>query len=152
MSSLFAKVPVAVSRMERVKDTYCAVWFFCVHSAFNKRKQPYVYDKPLLNAMASCHKPCQETNSFCCILQVGTKMKSCYMYAQYSQTCVKWSPSERHKIGFQDQLSLNEGQKPPLEHSDILSTFIKLPFVIKSFVCLFFAWPFYTGFTVYYSY
>ena len=35
----------------------------------------------------------------------------------------------------------------PLEHSAILSTFIKLPFVIKIFV--YFEWPFYTGFTVY---
>ena len=51
-SSLFAKVPVSVSRMKSVKDTYCAVWFF--HIAFNKRKQPYVF-KPLLDATASCH-------------------------------------------------------------------------------------------------
>ena len=34
------------------------------------------------------------------------------------------------------------------EHSAILSTFIKLPIVIKSFVLSFFEWPFYTGFTV----
>ena len=37
---------------------------------------------------------------------------------------------KRTKIGFQDQLSLNEGQK----YSAILSTFIKLPFVIMTFV------------------
>ena len=65
----------------------------------------------------------------------------------YSKTCVKSPLSKRLKIGFQDQLSLNEGQKYcrmlPLEHSAILLTFIKLPFVIKIFV-----WPFYTGFTV----
>ena len=30
----------------------------------------------------------------------------------------------------------------------ILSTFIKLPFVIKIFVLSIFEWPFYTGFTV----
>ena len=35
-----------------------------------------------------------------------------------------------------------------LEHSAILSTFIKLPFVIKSFVLSIFEWPFYTDFTV----
>ena len=35
------------------------------------------------------------------------------------------------------------------EHSAILSTFIKLPFVIKIFVLSIFDWPFYTGFTVY---
>ena len=34
------------------------------------------------------------------------------------------------------------------EHSAILSTFIKLLFVIKIFVLSIFEWPFYTGFTV----
>ena len=47
----------------------------------------------------------------------------------------------RQKIGFQDQLSLNAGQKYCRmlqgEHSAILSTFIKLPSVIKIFVYLF---------------
>ena len=33
------------------------------------------------------------------------------------------------------------------EHSAILSTFIKEPFVIKIFVLSIFEWPFYTGFT-----
>ena len=36
-----------------------------------------------------------------------------------------------------------------LEHSAILLTFIKLPFVIKIFVLSIFKWKFYTGFTVY---
>ena len=51
--------------------------------------------------------------------------------------------SKRPKIGFQDQLSLNAGQKYcrmlPLEHSAILSNFIKLPFAIKIFI---FEWLF----------
>ena len=55
----------------------------------------------------------------------------------YSKTCVKRRLSKRPKFGFQDQLSLNAGQKYfrmlPL-HSAILSTIIKLPFVIKIFV------------------
>ena len=34
------------------------------------------------------------------------------------------------------------------DHSAILSTFIKLPVVIKIFVLSIFEWPFYTGFTV----
>ena len=34
------------------------------------------------------------------------------------------------------------------EHSAILSTFIKLPVGIKTFVLSTFEWPFYTGFTV----
>ena len=38
------------------------------------------------------------------------------------------------------------------EHSAILLTFIKLPFVTKIFVLsFFFEWPFYTGFTVGYN-
>ena len=60
--------------------------------------------------------------------------------------------SNRSKNGFQDQLSLNAGQKycRMLEwgHSAILSTFIKLPFVIKIFVLSIFEWPFYTGLTI----
>ena len=51
-----------------------------------------------------------------------------------------------------DQVSLNAGQKHcrmlQEEHSAILSTFIKLPFVIKIFVLSIFEWPFYTGLTV----
>ena len=35
------------------------------------------------------------------------------------------------------------------EHSVILLTFIKLPFVIKIFVLSIFEWPIYTGFTVF---
>ena len=34
------------------------------------------------------------------------------------------------------------------EHSAILLTFIKLPFVIKILVLTILEWPFYTGFTV----
>ena len=34
------------------------------------------------------------------------------------------------------------------EHSAILLTFIKLPFVIKILVLSILEWPFYTGFTV----
>ena len=37
-------------------------------------------------------------------------------------------------MGFQDQLLHNAGQG---EHPAILSTFIKLPFVVKIFFCLF---------------
>ena len=35
-----------------------------------------------------------------------------------------------------------------MEHFAILSTFIKLPFVIKIFDLSIFVWPFYTDFTV----
>ena len=60
---------------------------------------------------------------------------------------------QKTKIGFQDTLSLNAGQKYCImlqgEHSAILSTFIKLQFVIKNFVLSIFEWSFYTGFTIY---
>ena len=55
------------------------------------------------------------------------------------------------KIAFQDRLSFNVGQKYCRmlqgEHSAILSTFIKLPFVIK-IVLSFFEWPLKAGFAV----
>ena len=73
------------------------------------------------------------------------------MLTKYSKTCVKQPLSKRPKIVFLDQLSLNAGQKYrrmlPLEHSAILSTFIKLPFVIKIFALSIFEWSLKTGFT-----
>ena len=60
--------------------------------------------------------------------------------------------TQKEKIGFQEQLSLNAGQKYCRmlqgEHSAILLTFIKLLFVIKIFVLSIFEWLFYTGFNV----
>ena len=74
------------------------------------------------------------------------------VHCTYSQTCVKRPLSKRQEIGFQGRLSLNAGQKYcrmlQREHSAILLTFIKLPFVIKTFVLCILEWPFYTGFTV----
>ena len=68
---------------------------------------------------------------------------------EYSKTCVKQSLSKRPKIGFQDQVSLNAGQKYcRMLHSAILSALIKLPFFNKVFILSIFEWPFYTGFTV----
>ena len=73
----------------------------------------------------------------------------------YSKTCLKRPISKRPKIGFQYQLLLNAGQKYCRmlqgEHSAILSTFIKLPFVIKIFVLSIFEWPLKTGFNVIYT-
>ena len=42
-------------------------------------------------------------------------------------------------------------QNAPREHSAILSTFIKLSFVFKTFVLSIFEWPLKTGFTVKWS-
>ena len=70
----------------------------------------------------------------------------------YSKTCLKRPLKKKTKIGFQDRLSLNAGQKYcrmlPLQHSAIRSTFIKLPFAIKTFVLSIFEWPLKTCFTV----
>ena len=58
------------------------------------------------------------------------------------------------KIGFQDALLLNAGQKYCRmlqgEHSAKLSTFIKLPLVIKIFVLSIFELLLMTGFAVFY--
>ena len=60
----------------------------------------------------------------------------------YSKTCLKRPLKRRPKIGFQDGLLLNVGQKYCRmlqgEHSAILLTFIKLPFVFKTFVFVYF--------------
>ena len=75
---------------------------------------------------------------------------ACSKCNDYSRTCVKQPLSKRPKIGFQDQLLHNAGQKYcrmlQVEYSAILSTCIKLPIVIKTFVLSIFEWPFYTGF------
>ena len=57
---------------------------------------------------------------------------------KYSKTCLKRPLLKRSKNGFQYQASLNEGQKYCRmlqgEHSAALSTFIMLPFSIKTFL------------------
>ena len=71
----------------------------------------------------------------------------------YTKTCLKRSLKTRPKIGFLHQLSPNAGQKfcrmLQREHSAILSTFIKLSFVFKTFVLFIFEWPLKTGFTLF---
>ena len=70
----------------------------------------------------------------------------------YSKTCLKLPIKKKTNIGFQDRLSLNTDQKYfrmlQGEHSALLSTFIKLLFVIKLFVLSIFESPIETGFTV----
>ena len=54
-------------------------------------------------------------------------------------------------MGFQDQLSLNADRnycRMLQKHSAILSTFIKLPFVFKTFVLSIFEWLLKSGFTI----
>ena len=72
-----------------------------------------------------------------------------HRFTVQSNLC-KMATLKNIKTGFQDKLSLYAGQKycRMLEHSAILSTFIKLPIVIKIFVLSIFEWPFNTCFTV----
>ena len=57
---------------------------------------------------------------------------------KYNKTCVKRPLSKISQIGLEDHISLNAGQRYcrmlQEEHSAILSTFIKLSFVIGIFV------------------
>ena len=90
------------------------------------------------------------TLSYFGVANVNTQKRMLY---PLNKAYVKWPLSKRPKTGFQDQLSLNAGQKYCRmlqgEHSAILSTIIKLPFVIKISVFLsIFEWLFYTGSTV----
>ena len=87
-----------------------------------------------------------------CFLQTYIILNICRLI--YSKTCLKRLLKERPKIGFQDRLSLNAGQKycrmHQGEHSAKLLTFIKLHFVLKIFVLSIFGWPLKADFTVYY--
>ena len=69
----------------------------------------------------------------------------------YSKTCVK-RPLSKTETLFSRPIMLSAGQTcyRMLQgvHSAMLSTYIKLPFVIKTFVLSIFEWPFYTGFTM----
>ena len=75
--------------------------------------------------------------------------------SRYSKTCLKQPFQKEIKIGFQDQLLFNAGQKYCRmlqgEHFAILSTFIKLLFVIKIFVLSIFELLLKTGLTVLYT-
>ena len=60
------------------------------------------------------------------------------LYLTYSKTCLKRPLKKVTIIVFEDRLTLNAGQKYcrmlQWEHFAILSTFIKLPFVVKTFI------------------
>ena len=88
-----------------------------------------------LNPQPICLKPSTLKMSHCSPLQYSR---------EYSKTCLKRPLKKKTKMGFQADYRL-----PVLrEHSAILSTFIKLPFVFKTFVLSIFVWLLKTGFTV----
>ena len=73
------------------------------------------------------------SSSLICLLTLDYVVQEDINQSIYSKTCLKRPLKKKIKIGFQDKLSLNAGQKYCRmlqgEHSAILSTFIKLPFV-----------------------
>ena len=88
----------------------------------------------------------------CKYILFGVSIHNGLMIRFNSKTCLRRSLKKKTKIGFQDRLLLNAGQKYCRilqgEHSAILLAFIKLPFVIKTLVLSIFYWPLKTGFTV----
>ena len=91
----------------------------------------------------------QESYNKVCCMKFRTHT---YPYGIYSKTCVKMVTLKKgHKLVFKTNYQLCRSkvlQNAPLEHSAILLTFIKLPFVIKIFVLFILEWLFYTGFIV----
>ena len=90
------------------------------------------------------------------ILKIGVGFLSLLLYAVYNtvKPVLSGHSKRRPTIGFLRQIITKCRSKvlqnAPREHSAILSTFIKLPFVFKTFVlptCIF-EWPLKTGFTV----
>ena len=67
----------------------------------------------------------------------------------YSKLVLSGHSKRRPKLVFKIDYRLMQFKGIEVEHSAILLTFIKLPFVIKIFVLSIFEWPLKTGFTVY---
>ena len=82
-----------------------------------------------------------------------TLAQACVSNAQrvsYSKTCVKQNSQKDKKLVYRINYRLMQVKSfAECSNSAILSTFIKLPFVIKIIVLSNFEWPFYTGFTVF---
>ena len=65
------------------------------------------------------------------------------------KTDVKRPLSERPKMVFNTNYRLMQVKGIEGEHSAILSSVIKLPFVIRIYILSIFEWPFYTDLTAY---
>ena len=82
-------------------------------------------------------------------LSHSSEFKGVIVHIVYRKTYVKRPFPKRQKMVFKTNIRLMQVKSiAEWEHSAILSTFIKLPFVIKICVLSMFEWPFYTGFTV----
>ena len=84
--------------------------------------------------------------------RVTNKQRVKDAWCEYRKTCVKRPLLNRPKMVFNTVYRLmqvkNIAECSKGKHSAILSSFIKLPVVIKIFVLSFFEWPFYTGFSI----
>ena len=109
----------------------------CVMTVLNCTEISYPHDKPWLRI---------------CYSQHFSHFYEKYWSQMNWASAKVWPLKKRPKIGFPNRLSLNAGQKycrmPQWEHSAILLTFIKLPFVIKICVLSIFERLLKTGFTV----
>ena len=119
------------------------------------KTEVFNHDKRILANIVSEKLPRMCYNKVFGIHKIHQLVKPIYIITYdeiYSKTCLKWPLKKNTKIGFQGGLSLNVGQKYcrmlQWEHSAILSTFIKVPFVINILVLSIFEWPLKTGFTV----
>ena len=75
-------------------------------------------------------------------VKISLHIQSCqHLHYLHIQSTVKAATQKEDQNFFQDQSSLNEGQRYcrmlPLEHSAILSTFIKQPLPFRPLFCLF---------------
>ena len=112
---------------------------------FRNNPEIFTYECPQINTLNTVlltsykNFKCGYTHANALVLFFLEKEKK-----MYSKTCLKCPLKKKTKIGFQDLLSLNAGQKNCRmlqgEHSAILWTFIKLPSVIKTFVLSIFEW------------
>ena len=64
------------------------------------------------------------------------------------RTCVNGHSPKTKMVFKTDYRSIQVKSMLQGEHFEILSTFVKLPFVITTFVLSIFEWPFYTCFNV----
>ena len=118
---------------ECTNNCTCMLFLFILLSHCCKPPREYIYF--YLYCATFCFLLYIISGIYCIIFWFYTK----YRYTTTIKSVLSGHSKRRPKIGFQDRLSLNAGQKCCRmlqgEHSAILSTFIKLP--LRSLFCLF---------------
>ena len=102
----------------------------------------------MLNIQRLIHGHCHDTRHISLVSPYLLKGKYVVLGRYTVKPCLKWPLKNKTKIGFQDRLLLNVGQKVCRMLSAIHSTFIKLESVTKIFVLSIFELLLKTGFTV----